>query len=73
MAEIRIAVRKDSIEDLPPHEVVLHIALAVPPGERTILILMEPHHDAGTVDVVVVDRRRLHVPADFALGVIDRV
>ena len=74
VGEVVVAVRESAVKDLAAHKVVLHVSLAVAPGKGAVLILTEPHHDAGTVDVVVVvDRRRLHVPADFALGVIDRV
>ena len=74
MAEVRIAVRKHAVEDFAPHQVVLHVALAVPPGERAVLILMEAHHDAGLVEASrVVDGRGLQVPAHLALRVDDGV
>ena len=72
--EVVVAVRKPAVPDLAAHEVVLHVALSVPPGEGAVLILTEAHHDAGSVDVVIVeDRRRLHVPAQFPLRVVDGV
>jgi len=70
MREIRIADRKTAVVNLTPHQVVLDIALTVTPGEVAVLILLEPHHDAGVINGLdVVDRFNVHVPAHFALRV----
>ena len=68
MREIRIADRETAVVNLTPHQVVLDIALTVTPGDVAVLILLEPHHDAGVIDGLdVVDRFNVHVPAHFAI------
>ena len=72
--EVVVAVRQAVIPDFAAHQVVLDVALAVAPGEGAVLVLTEAHHDAGFVDIVEVeDRIRIHIPADLALRVDDRV
>ena len=72
--EVSVAVGQAAVEDFAAHQVVLDVALAVAPGEGAVIVLAEAHHDAGLVDVVrIVDAGRLHVPAQFALRVVDGV
>ena len=67
VAEVGEFLGQAAVEDLAAHEVVLRVALAVAPGERAVGRLAEAHHDAGAVNrFVVVDRRRVEVPAHGA-------
>ena len=72
--EVVVGNGQTTVPDLAAHEVVLDVALAVAPGEGAVLILAEAHHNAGAVDVVIVeDCGRIHVPAKFALRIVDGV
>ena len=74
VGEVGVALRQHAVEDFAAHDVVLDVALAVAPGERAVLALLEAHHHAALVDALhVVDRVGHEVPADFAGGVDDGV
>ncbi len=49
MREVTVAHRETAIEDLASQNVVLHVALAKAPGEQTVSILLEAHHDARRI------------------------
>ena len=74
VGEVGVADRQAVVVDFAAHKVVLHVALAVAPGDVPVDILLEAHHDAGLINRLnVVDGFNVHVPADFALGVDDGV
>ena len=74
MREVVVRRGQLAAEDLPAHDVVLDVALAVAPGHGAVVTLLEAHHHASPVDAVdVVDGLRVHRPADLALGVDDEV
>lgn len=69
-----VAHREEAVEDFAAHDVVLDVALAVAPGEKTVVILLEAHHDARLVHIAkIVDRVGEHVPTDVAGRVDDSV
>ena len=69
-----VAHREEAVEDFAAHDVVLDVALAVAPGEKTVVILLEAHHDARLVHIAkIVDRVGEHVPTDVAGRVDDGV
>ena len=69
---VGVARRETTIEDLAADEVVLGVVLAVAPGERTVLGLLEAHEVAGLPRVFrVADFLVEEPPADFARGVDD--
>ena len=70
--EVVVAVRKTTVPDLAAHKVVLHVALAVAPGEGAVLILAEAHHVAAVVEGIKrIDGIREEIPAIVALRVDD--
>lgn len=74
VAEVGVVGGQAAVEDLAAEQIVLRIVLAVAPGERAVGVLMEAHHDARVVERLgIIDAVGLHVPADLALRVENRV
>ena len=48
--KVFVAGGETAVEDFAAHDVVLHVALTIAPGERTVVALLEAHHDAAVVD-----------------------
>ena len=72
MREIRITRRQTTVIYLAADEIVLAVVLAVAPGERAILGLLEPHEVSRFPGILIVaDLLIQEPPADFALRVDD--
>ena len=50
MTEVDVVGGEAAVEDFAAHDVVLHVALAVAPGEGAVAVLFEPEHHAAPVD-----------------------
>ena len=74
MRVVVVAHGKLTIPYFTPHDVVLHITLAIAPSKHAVFVLPEAHHHTAHIDgVEVIDGIGKHVPANFTLGVDDGV
>ena len=72
--EVVVSRRQLAVKDFATHYVVFGVSLAVSPRHRAVVVLLKAHHDARAKRLFeVVNFTRLQIPANFALGVKDKV